>query len=336
MIRKALRLICVLIAVLHTSPALTHALEPGYLELRAQGGDTWRVLWRKPDVNGAPMAMQARLSQDCQNPTGPAPRFDGSAWTSQWITHCPGGLAGASVTIDGLETTETDVLVRYELREGSSEVWRLVPEQTSFQFPTVPSAFAVLNSYTWLGIDHILGGLDHLLFVFALLLLIRSGWKLFGAITAFTLAHSLTLGAAALGWLVVPGPPVEAIIALSIMFLAAEALQSNPGQIRLSERAPWAIAFGFGLIHGLGFGSALMEIGLPGDDVIVALFAFNLGVEIGQLAFVAGVLVLWEVGRRVLGPDRMAARGWATARAGLAYGIGGIAAFWFVSRLAAF
>jgi hydrogenase/urease accessory protein HupE len=259
-----------------------HALQPGYVELRALGGDTWSVFWRKPDVQGSPMRIDLALSEPCQTRTGPAPQFDGEGWSAGWVAACPGGLGGVTVTIVGLEDTQTDVLMRYEVEPGRGEAWRFVPGATAHTIAPVPGAWDVLRSYAGLGVEHILFGLDHLLFVLALVLLIPRMRTLIGAITAFTVAHSLTLGAAALGWLNVPGPPVEAVIALSIMFLASEILHRHPDRPRLSERAPWVIAFGFGLIHGLGFGSALAEIGLPQGEIVLALLAFNIGVEIGQ------------------------------------------------------
>ncbi|MCA8878520.1 MAG: HupE/UreJ family protein [Rhodobacteraceae bacterium] len=312
-------------------PASSHALEPGYLELSPLHDDTWRIVWHRPDVGGRPMAIDARLSPPCSPEMGPAPIPNGRGWQTEWIARCPGGLAGVTVSIEGLDAQATDVLVRFDAGDGQGGTRRLVPATPSFVIPAEQGAFGIFQSYTLLGIHHILFGFDHLLFVFALLLLIRSGWRLAGAITAFTLAHSLTLGAAALGWLAVPGPPVEAVIALSIMFVAAEVAQHRDGQPRLSERAPWIVAFSFGLIHGLGFGSALKQVGLPEHDLVLALFAFNAGVEIGQLSFVAVLLLFWSV-LRALAPTAS----WSAGRPALAYGIGAVAAFWFVERVAAF
>jgi len=324
-------LIAALTLVFWTSTAQTHALQPGYLELRALGDDSWSVFWRKPDVKGQPMQINARLSAPCDVPTGPEPGFDGEGWSTRWVTRCVGGLNGVTVTIDGLEKMSTDVLVRYELTPGDGEAWRLVPSAPEFVVPTEPGAIEVLRSYTALGVEHILFGVDHLLFVLALLLLIRNRRVLIGAITSFTIAHSLTLGAAALGVLNIPGPPVEAIIALSIMFVASEILGRNPEEPRLSERAPWVVSFAFGLIHGLGFGSALSEIGLPQNEIVLALLAFNVGVEIGQLLFIGAVFVGWFLlGRFIQGHARDALHRMTV------YSIGGIAAFWLIERVAAF
>jgi len=195
---------------------------------------------------------------------------------------------------------------------------------------------AVFVSYLVLGIEHILYGLDHLMFVFALLFLIPNLRRLIGAITPFTVAHSISLAAATFGWVVLPAAPVEALIALSIVFLAAE-LSKPPGQDqRLTERRPWIVAFGFGLLHGLGFAGTLLEVGLPNGEVPLALFSFNVGVEAGQLLFIT-LVIATRLSLASLAPTMMAAAG---HRGGVALGtvgylMGGTAAFWFFSRVAA-
>jgi hydrogenase/urease accessory protein HupE len=208
---------------------------------------------------------------------------------------------------------------------------------TSFVVPAPQGRLGVLSTYFLLGVDHILRGIDHLLFVFALILLVRDRRRLVGAVTAFTLAHSLSLAAAALGWIVVPAPPVEAVVALSIMFLAAELVRPEGRGLRLSVRYPWVVAFAFGLLHGLGFARALLDVGLPEGEVPLALFAFNLGVEAGQLMFIALVLVAGALlgrlyPRLVDGMVRPGGRGLGAT----GYLLGGLAAFWFVGRVAAF
>jgi len=202
-----------LIGVLAPCATAAHDLQPGYLDLRALGEDRWSVVWRKPDMRGTPMPLDAVLSAPCDAPRGPAPTFDGAGWSARWLAACPGGLGGVTITIAGLEATRTDVLVRYELVAGQGQTWRLVPSAPSFAVPETPDAVQVLTSYVCLGVEHILFGPDHLVFVLALMLLIRGLRPLIAAITAFTVAHSVTLGAAALGWLMIPGPPVEAVIA---------------------------------------------------------------------------------------------------------------------------
>ena len=181
-----------------------------------------------------------------------------------------------------------------------------------------------------LGVEHILSGIDHLLFVLALMLLVRDPWMLLKTITAFTIAHSVTLTGAALGYLSLPQAPVEAVIALSIAFVARELILMKPGERRLSEAYPWAVAFSFGLLHGFGFAGALKEIGLPHGDVPLALFTFNLGVEAGQLVFVAAILALYR------GAMIMTRFPLLPLRTAMAYCIGAVATFWLLTRIDAF
>jgi hydrogenase/urease accessory protein HupE len=325
------------LAAMTPAPANAHALEPGYLEISQFGEGTWRVFWSRPDVKGKPMQIDAVLPASCTPTNGAAPSFNGSAWVTSWIASCPEGLVGGALTIQGLEKTATDVLVRYELSADSARTQRLVPSNTAFIIQGDPSFFGVIKSYVALGVDHILGGIDHLLFVFALLLLISNGWRLLGAITAFTVAHSITMAVATLGLVTLPPPPVEAVIALSIMFLASELVLRRGGQERLSERYPWAVSFSFGLLHGFGFAGALLEIGLPQGDVPLALLSFNVGVELGQLAFVAVVLAIGVVLARVAPTlkKRITAQD-SKAMLATAYAIGSVSAFWVFDRLSGF
>ena len=317
--------------------AQAHALQPGYLELQKIGEQTWRAFWRKPAVAGRPMPIDVRLPTTCDPRAAPEARFDGVAYVARWITRCTDGLVGGEIRVPGLDATQTDVLVRYELEPGQSQAMRLTPADPAFVVPETPGVLEILKSYVTLGVDHILTGFDHLLFVFALVLLIPDRWRLVGAITAFTVAHSLTLAAAVLGWIVVPVPPVEALIALSIMFLAAELVRRDGTGRRLSERYPWAIAFAFGLLHGLGFARALLDVGLPEGDVPLALFAFNVGVEAGQLLFIGVVLAAIALSPSSPSPTPSPAS-FTPARAttAVAYAIGGVSASWFVARVAAF
>ncbi|MDW4500330.1 HupE/UreJ family protein [Sulfitobacter sp. D35] len=310
-----------------------HALDPGYLELSALGDDRWRVTWRVPDVGGRAMPLEARLPATCSADAPPPLAFDGRAWTTGWIATCPGGLQGGRIEISGLERTNTDTLVRYELEPGQSQVRRLTASETGFAIPEAAGKLQIIGSYTGLGMTHILEGVDHLLFVFALLLLIRSGRALFWAVTAFTVAHSITLGLASFEVLRVPGPPVEAVIALSIVFLAYELSLPEGRRDPLTTRLPWLVSFGFGLIHGLGFAGALREIGLPQGDIPLALFAFNLGVELGQILFILVMLAIGYAVRWVYPTVRAQA---ARLTRVASYGIGSLAAFWVIDRISAF
>ena len=336
--KSLLVLIVTLLATFASVQSLqAHALQPGYLELQLIGGETWRAFWRKPDVQGRPMPISVELPENCEVRTPPEPMFDGTAWVAQWVTTCPGGLARGTISVPGLGSTRTDVLIRYELTKGAGKARRLTPGEPSFAVPADPGFFDVLNNYFTLGVDHMLEGFDHLLFVFALLLLIRDRWKLVGAVTAFTVAHSLTMAAVTLGLFTLPAPPVEAIIALSIMFLASELLQRDGSGTRLTERYPWIVSFSFGLLHGFGFAGALLEIGLPKSDIPLALLSFNLGVEAGQLIFIAVVLVAGALLAKLV---PVAIRALRTPRSigsvAVAYMIGGVSGYWFVERVAGF
>jgi hydrogenase/urease accessory protein HupE len=336
MIRLLALLIAVLVAVAPHRVA-AHALEPGFLELQPIGGADWRVTWRKPQVNGVPMAIDAVIPATCTPRRGPAPVFDGRAFLTGWIATCDGGLAAGEIRIEGLERTRTDVLVRYAPAPGAApEAMRLTAASPAFTVPEDPGALGVFASYFALGVDHILKGIDHLLFVLMLLFLIRGWRRLLGAVTAFTVAHSLSLGAASLGLIVVPAPPVEAIVALSIVFLAGELLHPPGAEKRLTERYPWVVAFAFGLLHGLGFARALLEVGLPQGDVPLALLAFNLGVEAGQILFIAVVLALGAALARLYPAARAALAPGAPGLRAVAYGVGTLAAFWVVERVAGF
>lgn len=314
-----------------------HALDPGYLNLQNLSGDSWRVFWRKPAVKGAPMAIDPILPANCLSRDGGTARFDGVAYVSQWVATCPGGLGGGRIVIDGLEATSTDVLVRVEGGEAVALTVRLTRGEPGFDIPEDLSSGQVFTSYMALGFEHILEGFDHLLFVFALLVLIQSPGRLVGAITAFTVAHSITLALATLGVLTVPTPPVEAVIALSIVLLAVEILRRKNTGDQLTERHPWIISFSFGLLHGLGFAGALSEIGLPTGDIPMALLAFNVGVEAGQLTFVAAVLLAFVVGRvawprLVEGLHRPGAPGVKV----MGCAIGAVSVYWLAERVAGF
>jgi hypothetical protein len=311
------------------SAAAAHEVRPALLELVEVDGRTWDLDWRVPASGGERLALSVRLPADCADASPRRAGFAEAIHAERWRARCEADLAGREVAIDGLSATVTDVLVRITRADGTSVTLRAVPSEPTVRVPVAPGARGVAGSYLALGIEHILLGVDHLLFVFALILLVRGARRLVATVTAFTAAHSLTLALATLGWVRVPGPPVEAAIALSIVFLAREILRSGDGPAGLAERRPWAVAFVFGLLHGLGFAGALAEVGLPQRAIPVALLFFNVGVEVGQLAFIGAVLGL----RAALRPIAPRA---AEATPLAAYAIGAIAAFWTVERVAGF
>jgi len=320
--------LCLLVLLCLSAPALAHELRPGYLELEQTGEETYDVLWKVPAAgNNMRLSIHVRFPAGAEDTSEHRGLFVGGAFVERWSIRSPGGLTGQTIHIDGLGATMTDVLVRVEQLDGTTLVNRVEPSQPSLFLAASPSLWTVAGTYFTLGVEHILGGIDHLLFVLALLMLVKGGKRLFFTITAFTVAHSITLAAATLGWVNVPAAPVEAVIALSIVFVAAEIVHGLRGQEGLTARSPWIVALVFGLLHGLGFASALHEVGLPDHAIPVALFLFNVGVEAGQLLFVAAILALLALARRFVTTAPRWAE-WVPA-----YGIGAVAMYWTIQRV---
>lgn len=308
-----------------------HKLQPAYLEINEQNTGTYNILWKRPLVGNRPMNIYPALPETCSNLNEPSVRPNQGFALERWLVDCgESGMTNKSIVIDGLSATQTDTLLRIELADGTMHTTVLRPDSPIFLIPEKPSKSKVAGSYLGLGIEHILGGFDHLLFVLGLLLIVRSTMLLIKTITAFTLAHSVTLAMAALGFVHVPQTPVEAVIALSILFLATELSKQHRGEIGLTSKAPWLVAMSFGLLHGFGFAGALTEIGLPQADIPLALLFFNVGVEVGQLMFVAAVLgVMWMIHKAKIK--------WPTwAEQIPAYSIGSLASFWFIQRTVSF
>jgi hydrogenase/urease accessory protein HupE len=279
-----------LIQALAGASAFADELRPAYLAMRETGQDEFSVLWKVPALGDRRLGVYVQLPASCKTKAEPVRGFEAGAFFERWNVVCPSGLKGEVIVIDGLRNTVTDVLARIEYRGGTTQVARLNSASPVLVVAGAQTALEVARTYFLLGADHILTSLDHLLFVLALIFLISDRWKLVKTITAFTVAHSITLAGAALGYLSLPQKPVEATIALSIAFLASELIKMQPGEKRLSEDYPWIVAFTFGLLHGFGFAGALKEIGLPQIDVPLALLTFNLGVEAGQLLFVLAIV----------------------------------------------
>jgi hydrogenase/urease accessory protein HupE len=310
--------------------AHAHEVRPAYLELRQTAPDTFDVLWKVPARGDLRLGLYVRLPASCERLDEPRSMFTSGAYIERWSIRHADALVGETIHIDGLPNTLTDVIVRITRLDGSVQVARLTPTSPSLDVVAAPSAWQVSWTYLVIGVEHILLGIDHLLFVLALLLLISDWRKLVGAITTFTLAHSVTLALATLGVLSVPGPPVEACIALSIVFVAAEAIRARQGHPGLTERAPWIVAFTFGLLHGLGFAGALADVGLPQQAIPHALLFFNVGVELGQLAFIAAVLALLAVAQRI----RIPRPNWSWRIMPTA--IGAVAMVWVIERTLGF
>jgi len=319
--------------------AQAHEVRPGFLEIHALGADSFDVLWKVPANGDYRLAMYVKLPAQCKGAPSSG-TFVGGAFVERWRATCPGGLVGRRVSIDGLSATRTDVLARFIREDATTQTVRLTPEVTSFEVTAEPNAWQVAKTYLSLGIEHILLGIDHLLFVLGLLFLVGSWRRLVATVTAFTLAHSITLAAATLGFVHVPQTPIEAAIALSVMFVAAEILHQARGQSGLTARAPWVVAFVFGLLHGFGFAGALQEVGLPEKDIPLALLFFNVGVEVGQLLFIAAVVAVLSLLTRLFRKRGTTEHGpWyseAMIRTPVAYVVGSVAAFWVVQRVVGF
>jgi hydrogenase/urease accessory protein HupE len=308
--------------------------------LRETAPSTYSLLFKIP-ARGEDLrlAIYVKLPEGTLDVGAPRASFSDGAYVERRTIRRDGGLVGQAVTIEGLSSTLTDVLVRIESLAGAAQTERLSPTRTTFVVQTTPGKGEVAATYLRLGVEHILFGFDHLLFVLALVILVRGWRRVAVTVTAFTIAHSITLAAATLGFVNVPGPPVEATILLSIMLVAVEILNARRGKPSLTTRLPWLVAFSFGLLHGFGFAGALAEVGLPQHAIPVALLCFNVGVEMGQLIFVAAVLsLIWllryaasqllETARIQLTFDRFDTT--------VAYAIGVVAAYWLVERTTAF
>lgn len=310
--------------------AQAHELRPAYLEVNETAVGQYALLWKVPALGESRLGLYVRLPDDCKPVGEPVKIIDAGAYLERWRMHCPEGLEGREIRIDGLQSSLTDVLAKLTFADGRGQLARVMPQAPTLTVSARQSLFQVARTYFGLGVEHILSGIDHLLFVLALMLLIHDLWTLAKTVTAFTVAHSITLAGAALGYFSLPQKPVEAVIALSIAFVARELLVAVPGERRLSQAYPWIVAFIFGLLHGFGFAGALKEIGLPQTDVPLALLMFNLGVEAGQLLFVGSLLLAY---RALLGIwDRSFVRAQTTA----AYLIGIVSTFWLVERVASF
>jgi len=312
-----------------------HEVRPGYLQIRQVDASTYDLLWKIPAKGDRRLGLYVRLPGYCRNSEATS-SFAGGAYIERWRAACDGGLEDATIAIDGLAATRTDVLARVEYSKGRTQTVRLTPSQPQFKVMGTAGPAAVVRTYFKLGVEHILLGFDHLLFVLALLFLVEGWRRLVATITAFTMAHSLTLAAATFGWVQVPQAPVEAVIALSIMFVAVEILHRQKGKAGIATRKPWIVAFIFGLLHGLGFAGALREVGLPDDAIPLALVFFNVGVEAGQLLFVTAVFLLFWLITRLMGirgptAERSASPERAIARPA-SYMIGTLAAFWLIQR----
>ena len=325
------RAILFLATLLVAVPALPHRLSPAFFGMRETAPDTFDVQWKVSISGGLAAVLEPQIPAGCSLAGAVRTYVVDDVRLQHGTLACPGGLAGKTFAVNGLAQTQTDVLLRVDYLDGTASNQRLTPQAATVTIPDRPSAFEVVRTYTVLGAEHILLGIDHLLFVLALLLLVNGVGRLVATVTAFTVAHSITLGAATLGFVHVPSAPVEAVIALSILFVASElarrSLAGTSGDTAsLTARFPWIVAFAFGLLHGFGFAGALSEVGMPAAAVPLALLFFNVGVELGQLAFIAAVFGFAALVRLA------AVRVPPLWRPAVAYGVGSVAAYWAIER----
>jgi hydrogenase/urease accessory protein HupE len=309
-------------------PATAHEVRPAFLQIRQLDTSTYDILWKTPAQGDLRLALNVILPSECHNVSDPRTTLVNAAVIQRWRSNCAGGLPGKRIAIEHLQSSLTDVILRFEPLADTPKTLRMNGAAPHVVIPPRQSLRQVAETYFRLGIEHILFGFDHLLFVLCLLILVGDFKRLLGAVTAFTLAHSLTLAGTTLGWLRLPSVPVEACIALSIAFVAAEIIKAREGRIGATQRWPWLASFAFGLLHGFGFASALREIGLPDDAVPLALASFNVGVETGQILFIAVVLVVSLGWRAFAAPLPI----WALRIP--PYLAGTVACFWFIERTA--
>lgn len=310
--------------------AEAHESRPAYLDISESSQSVLSINWTRPVLDRRVLQIQPVFPDFCKGQGSYNSYQLAGLLHEKWTLDCAGeNLVNKQIRITGLANTITDVLLRFQARDGRIHVKLLDIKDSVFLIPAETAAVANVAPYYFkTGLQHILEGNDHLLFVFSLLLLLNGFWRVIKAITAFTLAHSISLAAAVLGYVHVPSTPVEAVIALSIMFVARELLHVNSDS--LSRRLPWLIAAVFGLVHGLGFAGALAEIGLPEDEIPLALFMFNIGVEAGQVMFIIVASLLLLMLRK------MTKVYYHRLEFISSHGIGGVAAFWLIGRVSNF
>lgn len=318
------RLLALLLIFLLPVVAQSHEIRPAFLQMSETEPQRFEVVWKQPVLADRRLAIDPILPDDCVRVSERLPEHTGSALIERWVTSCT--LKIGSIEISGLSATLTDVVLRITYRDGDTVNHILRPSTPRL---SLAEATPGIVGYFVLGIEHLLFGIDHILFVVGLVLFIRTPWELVKAVTAFTVAHSVTLALSVLGLVKLPQGPVEAVIALSILFLAREIMIPEVERSRIARSAPWVMALAFGLLHGFGFAGALLDIGLPRDQLAASLLLFNVGIEIGQLV-VIGIMLLvgWLLKRVLEGRALLVERGFSAA-------MGCAAAFWTVDRVVA-
>ncbi|WP_298534884.1 HupE/UreJ family protein [uncultured Algibacter sp.] len=316
--------------MLFSSVSHAHEIRPGFLQLEQVDDTNFKVFWKIPRLGDAVPKIYVDFPKTFKvselSKPNPIPGF--LVYTYKMHSEKP--LNGQVIGVLGLDKTLIDVLVNINFLNGEKLTFMLQPDAPSKVIPEKESLGQTIKTYLILGVEHILLGIDHLLFVLALLLITPGFKKLLKTITAFTLAHSITLSLSALGFVGLPGPPVEAVIALSIIFLAIEVMKFYKGETSLTIKYPWIVAFSFGLLHGFGFAGALTNIGLPQTTIPAALLFFNIGVELGQILFILAVLGFIGLMKKT----KINFPKWVKLLP--VYAIGSLATFWFIERVVSF
>jgi hydrogenase/urease accessory protein HupE len=326
-VRRLVRLILAVVAILVVGPAAgAHEVRPGFLELRETAPDTYSVLWKHPAGGEVQISIAPVFPEDCSFRTADRQQMTPGAVIVRGVLRCPDGIGGKTIAIAGLEATITDVLIRLHNSDGRLESHLLRPTSPTVVMGGTTTTAQRALAYLQLGIQHILLGVDHLLFVLGLLLIVQDRWMLVKTITSFTVAHSITLAIATLGYASAPLPPLNAAIALSILFLGPEIVRVWHGETSFTIRHPWVVAFAFGLLHGFGFASGLASMGLPRPEIPMALLLFNVGVEIGQLFFVLLILALERAFRT------LEIRWPRVLELFPGYAVGSLGAYWTIQR----
>ena len=321
-----MRALILLVILLCAARVFAHEVRPGYLDITEKKDGNIHILWKVPVLGNRVLSIMPQFSDKWLDGAQARTSETSSAIIWRWIIKPESSLLKEqTIAISGLDLTMTDVIVKVNFADGTGLIKILKPGLPSFSLSDGSTGIAVLD-YLSLGIEHILLGIDHLLFILGLMLLSKTTRQLLKTITAFTIGHSISLALASLGILFVPEKPLAVVIALSILFLAVELIRDKRGEITLTTRKPWIVAFGFGIIHGIGFAGGLMKLGLPGSAIPIALLFFNIGVEIGQVLFILLAIVLVASYRKM----EYRVPKWGDFIP--AYVIGSFAAFWFIGR----
>ncbi len=325
------RIIISIVLLFLTNISIADEIRPGYLELNEESPNTYSILWKVPKKSGQTLSLIPHFPASCINKTAITSHTINGATLQRWYINCANNIVGQRISVEDIDNSNTEVLLRLKWLDGTISTSLLKPSTPFYIVSEKSTTTDIALTYLLLGTEHILLGVDHLLFVFALLLIVSSTRRLIVTITAFTIAHSITLAGATLGLVHVPQQPVEAVIALSILFLAMEIVHGKRGHPGAAARWPWLVAFIFGLLHGFGFAGALAEVGLPQQAIPLALIFFNIGVELGQLLFVTAVLLLsWTLHR--LNQSAFLEK----AETITTYAIGSLSSFWLFERISLF